>query len=223
LSWNTRFFAVALALVTVIGLPSLAHAQWGGWGPSAARIQVTPRHTEVFVDGYRAGVADDFDGIAQRLRVEAGEHVIELYLEGYKPIAQTIMFVPGQSYRIRHTMEPLAAGDAAPSRPAPRAVPASTQRGPFDAFGRPIDPGPAPRSGAGEGATLAIRVQPGDATILVDGERWQGSGGDRLEIQVTPGEHRVEVQKDGYLPFTTNVRVKPGETSPVNISLTKQN
>jgi hypothetical protein len=243
LSWNKRLFILTLAaLIAVMSQPALAHAQWGGWGPSAARIQVTPRHTEVYVDGYLAGVADDFDGIAQRLRVEAGEHVIELYLEGHKPIAQTIMFVSGQSYRIRHTMEPLAAGEAAPSRPSPRAVPASSQQAPFDAFGRPIDPGPAPRAAAPEslpadlsdvalaksearsekdGATIAIRVQPGDAAILIDGERWQSSGGDRLEIQVTPGDHRIDVQKDGYRPFTTTVRVGAGESSPINVSLTK--
>jgi hypothetical protein len=194
---------------------------------SSARIQVTPRQTEVYVDGYLAGVVDDFDGMTQRLRVAPGEHEIELYLDGHKTIAQTIAFAPGQSYRIRHTMEPLAAGEAAPARPAPKpGAPAPTPRGQFDAFGQPYGPGPgpAPRPGmapAREGATLAIRVQPGDATILVDGERWQGSGNDRLEIQVNPGEHRIEVQKDGYQPFSSTVRVRPGETNAVNVSLSK--
>jgi hypothetical protein len=192
---------------------------------SSARIQVTPRHAEVYVDGYLAGVVDDFDGFAQRLRVSPGEHVIELYLDGHKTIAQTILFAPGQSYRIRHAMEPLAPGDADPVRPAPRpGAPTQGQRGPFDAFGRPYGGGAAPPSvarSANEGATIAIRVQPGDASIVIDGERWQGSGGDRLDVQVTPGEHRIEVQKDGYQPFTTTIRVGPGETSPVNVSLTK--
>jgi hypothetical protein len=206
---------------------------WGypGWYPpafyhraviddSSARIQVTPRQTEVYVDGYLAGVADDFDGFAQRLRVPPGEHVIELYLDGHKTIAQTILFAPGQSYRIRHAMEPLAAGEAAPSRPAPRpGAAAAWQQVPFDAFGRPSVAGPAPVSR--DSATIAIRVQPGDASVMVDGERWQSSGGDRLDIQVTPGEHRIEVQKDGYQPFATTVRVGPGDTSPVNVSLTK--
>jgi hypothetical protein len=170
---------------------------------SSARIQVTPRHTEVYVDGYLAGVVDDFDGFAQRLRVSPGEHVIELYLDGYKTIAQTILFAPGQSYRIRHAMEPLGPGDADPARPAPR-------------------PGAPPATrGSSTGATIAIRVQPGDASIVIDGERWQGSGGDRLDVQVTPGDHRIDVQRDGYLPFTTTIRVGPGETSPVNVSLTK--
>lgn len=205
---------------------------WGypGWyGPglfnrrgvdeSSARIQVTPRHTEVYVDGYLAGVVDDFDGFAQRLRVSPGEHTIELYLDGHKTMAQSILFQPGQSYRIRHSMEPLSAGEAAPERPKPNPnAPPRTALPPFDAFGRSVPP--EARS-ANTGATLAIRVQPGDASIIVDGERWQGSGGDRLEIQVSPGEHRIEVQKDGYQPFSTTVRVRPGETAPVNVSLTK--
>jgi uncharacterized membrane protein len=78
---------------------------------------------------------------------------------------------------------------------------------------------PAP-AGFGAGA-IAVRVQPGDAVILVDGERWQSSSSDRLEIQVSPGPHRIEVQKDGYQPFTTDVNVRPGETATVNVSLTR--
>jgi hypothetical protein len=193
-------------------------------GESSARIQVTPRHTEVYVDGYLAGVVDDFDGFSQRLRVAPGEHVIELYLDGHKTIAQTVLFAPGQSYRIRHTMTPLADGEAAPARPAPKAGAAKPSSQPaFDAFGRetaPLTATPAGAPGARENATIAIRVQPGDAAIVVDGERWQGSG-DRLEIQVTPGEHRIEIQKDGYQPFVTTVRIGPGETAPINVSLTK--
>jgi hypothetical protein len=212
---NTHLIVIA-SLVAVLTVPALAQAQ------SAARIEVTPRQTEVYVDGYLAGIVDEFDGITQRLRVAPGEHVIELYLDGHQTIEQTILFAPGQSYRIRHVMEPLAPGQPSPARPKPR-VPAATgatNLG-YDAFGRPIDPGPAPGAMARESAAIAIRVQPGDAAILVDGERWQGSTGERLEIQVTPGEHRIDVQKDGYQPFTTTVRLAPGETSSVNVSLTK--
>ena len=190
---------------------------------SAARLQVAPRQTEVYVDGYRAGIADDFDGFSQRLRVAPGEHVIELYLDGHRSISQTILFEPGETYRIRHIMAPLPPGEAAPARPIARAMPAA-QSPPFmyDAFGRP---GPiAPREPAGvlSGASmLAIRVQPADAVVLVDGEQWQGSTADRLEIHVSPGPHRIEVRKDGYQPFTATVQSKAGETNSINISLTK--
>ncbi|MBY0496846.1 MAG: PEGA domain-containing protein [Cyanobacteria bacterium] len=206
---------------------------WYGWGfpgfyapmfygrgfsaESSARLQVTPKQAEVYVDGYYAGIVDDFDGFAQRLRVAPGEHVIELYLDGHKSVKQSILFQPNQTYRIKHVMQPLAAGDAAPERPRaqPRAAPA--EAAPYDALGRADRSAPV----AGGAATIAIRVQPGDAIVLIDGERWQTSGTDRLEVQVSPGEHRIEIQKDGYQPFTTTVRVGAGGTSPVNVSLTK--
>ena len=189
---------------------------------SSVRIQVTPRETEVYVDGYRAGIVDDFDGFAQRLRVAPGEHIIELYLDGHQPVTHTMLFAPGETYRIRHTMEPLMPGEAPPARPTPHAAPAPP--GPpraYDALGRPLGADPASRPSAIGGGILALRVQPGDAVILVDGERWQSSSDDRLEIQVSPGRHRIEVQKDGYQPFTTSVDVRPGETTAVNVSLTR--
>ena len=208
------------------------HAYYGYYGPgygyaggSSARVQVTPRNTEVYVDGYLAGTVDDFDGFAQRLRVEPGEHVIQLYLEGHRTITQSIYFQPGETYRLRHVMEPLASGEAAPRRPTPSAAgaPAGSPEPPRD---RPMGPRP-PRSPGGrdpeirgEGAgTLVIRVQPGDAVVLIDGEKWESSGQQRLDVQVAVGTHRVEVQKDGYQSFTTTVHVRAGESTPLNVSL----
>ena len=74
---------------------------WGGGyvARSSARLQVTPRHTEVYVDGYLVGTADDFDGFAQRLTLDPGEHVIELYLEGHRTVTQSMLFQPGETYR----------------------------------------------------------------------------------------------------------------------------
>jgi hypothetical protein len=224
----TKPLTVAAALIAVISMPAAADAQrpapffWDvpGWGESAARIQVTPRDTEVYVDGYHAGIVDDFDGFAQRLRVAPGEHVIELYLDGHRPVAYTILFHPGETYRIRHVMEPLTAGEPEPARPAARAAAGSRPPAPiYDALGRPIGPMSGPAPGVAGGA-IAIRVQPGDAVVLVDGERWHSSGGERLEIRVSPGFHRIEVQKDGYQPFSTSINVRPGETATVNVSLT---
>ncbi len=196
---------------------------YGPRGPeSIVRIQVTPKDAEVFVDGYRAGIVDDFDGFTQRLRLAPGGHVIEFYLDGYRPVAHTMLFEPGDTYRIRDALEPLAPGEASPARPTPRALPAPPGPPPiYDAFGRPIVPGPAAAPAGTSGGAIAIRIQPGDAVILVDGERWQSSSTDRLEIQVSPGPHRIEVQKDGYQPFATDVNVRPGETAIVNVSLAR--
>jgi hypothetical protein len=71
--------------------------------------------------------------------------------------------------------------------------------------------------------TLSIRVQPAGAEILIDGERWDGPSGDeRLIVQVGEGRHRVEVRKEGYEPFTTEIDVRRGGTAPVNVSLARR-
>ena len=59
--------------------------------------------------------------------------------------------------------------------------------------------------------------------VLIDGERWEGPSGDeRLVIQVAPGHHHIEVRRDGYRPYQSDVDLRPGETSTVNISLSRQ-
>ena len=51
---------------------------------------------------------------------------------------------------------------------------------------------------------------------------WEGTSGDeRLVVQLAPGPHRVEVRKDGYRVFATDVNVRPGETAPLNVSLSR--
>ena len=49
------------------------------------RLIVQPRNAEVYVDGYYAGIVDDFDGTFQRLTIEAGPHHIELSAQGAEP------------------------------------------------------------------------------------------------------------------------------------------
>jgi hypothetical protein len=70
---------------------------------------------------------------------------------------------------------------------------------------------------------IAIRVQPADTEVLVDGERWEGPQGDEaLVVQVAPGEHQIEVRKEGYRDYTAEVTVTAARTSPINISLPRR-
>jgi hypothetical protein len=67
---------------------------------------------------------------------------------------------------------------------------------------------------------LTIRVQPANATVLIDGERWDGpQGQERLTVEVAEGPHRIEIQRDGFESYSTTVTVRPGETMPINVSL----
>jgi hypothetical protein len=214
-----------------------------GYAEAAVRFEVTPKEAEVYVDGYYAGVVDDFNGVFQRLRVEPGEHEIELYLDGYKPVRQKVYLTPDNTFKIRYTMERLAAGEQGEPRPQPVNPPPAAQggaqppaqqppmrqppmRGPA---GRRMPPPPqqtpdnsAPRGGQTTSAygALAIRVQPADAEISIDGDNWRGPGGqERLVIEVAEGSHTVEIRKAGYRTYVTQAEVRRGETTPINVSL----
>ena len=185
------------------------------------RVQVAPREAEVYIDGYLAGNVDDFDGVFQRLRVPLGEHEVAIYREGYRTITEKMLFRPYESYHIKQIMQPLQAGDAAEARPVP------APSGPSQAAGRVASPGrmdpqgrPEPEGRADRFGSLAIRVQPGDAEVFVNGERWDTSPGEnRLLLELMEGTHRVEIRKEGFRTYSSTVRVQGGETATVNVSL----
>jgi hypothetical protein len=204
----------------------------------SVRVEVKPRNAEVFVDGYFAGTVDDFDGVFQRLHIEPGEHEIVIYLEGHRSFSQRFYLQPGKSFNIRHTMEPLGAGEAAPPRPQSAPLQGRGAGAPYD------DRGPAPPDargpGAGRGAgvgrgrqggpaapegfgSLSLRVQPADAQVLIDGELWQGSPeSERLVIQLGAGTHHIEIRKDGYRSYLTDIPIGNGQVRTLNVALTKQ-
>jgi hypothetical protein len=215
---------------------------WGAWGPSpwglwpyidplymrtaamsSVRVQVQPVQTEVFVDGYFAGVVDSFDGTFQRLRLDPGQHVIELYLPGHQPVRQDLLLAPGEGYKVRHTMQPLPPGAPDAPRPQPTTPPpgpvytAPLPAGPPMAAGPPAPP-PAPGARAEGFGQLVVRAQPGDAEILIDGEAWRGTA-DALTVNLTLGPHRVEVRKAGFTTFSTTVEVTAGTPATLNVSL----
>ena len=101
-------FAAAVAAAFWMLFPAAATAQgvWGpyGWYPpfgyaygrpySSLRLQISPRDTEVFIDGYYAGIVDDFDGIFQRLHLDSGPHRIEVRAPGYEPLVFEVRITP---------------------------------------------------------------------------------------------------------------------------------
>lgn len=217
---------------------------------ASLRLQVGPRQTEVFVDGYFAGTVDDFDGVLQRLHLEPGEHDIELFLAGHRPHAQRVYLQPHKTFRIRHQMVPLAAGEPEPRRPVGEPLPRRNEddeydarRGPGPDDGRRA-PAPGPRPGSGPGpapgprgdreppsarrgdasfGSIALRVQPADAEVMIDGDKWQSAPGERLVVELSAGPHRVEIRKDGYRTYMTEINVRPGETASLNVAMTRSN
>jgi hypothetical protein len=204
------------------------------------RVQVSPREAQVYVDGYFVGIADDFDGVFQRLRLRPGGHEIVLHLPGYRNTTQRLYVQQGSTVNLKHQMEPLPAG--APEEPLPKPDPeaakAAERAGEYDEDeyerGRRPDmdrrrspPAPRERDDRDDRVresrfgSLAIRVQPADAIVIVDGSEWRGAADDEGEIliQVPPGRHRIELRKDRYETFTTEVDVQPGVSTPINVLL----
>ena len=63
-------------------------------------------------------------------------------------------------------------------------------------------------------------MQPANATVLIDGERWDGpQGQDRLTVDLPEGPHRVQIQRDGFEAYSNDVTIRRGETAPLNVSL----
>ena len=123
------------------GYPYAASGPYGpyGYGPSydtsgSARIEVKPKDAEVYVDGYRAGRVDDFDGTFQRLHVRPGPHEITVYLPGYRTLSERVYIGEGSTMKLKQSLEKLAPGETSTPPPAPP----KEQRRPR---GRPADPG----------------------------------------------------------------------------------
>jgi len=191
-------------------------------------IHIQPRQAEVFIDGHLVGTVDDFDGWAQRLNVAPGEHELTVYLKGYQTYHENVLFRPGATLRVEHVMQPLAAGQPEDARPAPSRTPRSRSSSdaypPQDVQRQPDVRVPAPHRGAesGEYGSLSMRVQPLNAEVIVDGEPWQSPEAGSLTLQLADGLHRVTVRKEGYRVYNAEVRVRRGDTTSLNVSLSRE-
>ena len=169
----------------------------------SVRTMVYPKETEVFVDGYYVGIADDFDG--SKLRLDPGPHTISFYLSGHRLYEETVYATDGRTIKIRHEMEPLAPGEPTPLRPG-SSPPPSTSTAPAIELG-----------------TLMLRTRPGDVEVWVDGELWSfPSGSGSFSLHLPPGVYPLEIKKDGYESFVTDVEIFPGETTAMNVYLTSR-
>ena len=201
---------------------------------ASLRLDVTPRDTEVYVDGYYAGIVDDFDGMLQRLRVEPGQHEVTLYHEGYRAAHERVYLARDRTFKIKRQLETLAAGEVGEPRPIPAPLPAGAPPPrplPRDGRGAPPNqPPPTARPGGNSSPTeqtatgrLTIQVQPADANVLVDGQPWPASPGqDTVILDLSEGRHVVQVRKPGYVGYLTEVEVRRGETATVNVTLRTQ-
>jgi hypothetical protein len=166
----------------------------------AIRVLVDPEGTRVYVDGYYAGVADDFDGVFQRLHVSPGRHEITLKLEGYRTHRVRVYVAADSTLKLRHEMV----------------------KGTGEETFEDLSGGGEEREGAyrdpGAAGLLRLDVQPEDASVYVDGQFW-GTGRSGAEIELPPGRHRIEVVRPGFRTEEREVEIEPGRTARLGIDL----
>jgi hypothetical protein len=70
------------------------------------RLRMRPRDAQVFVDGYYAGLVDDFDGTFQSLRLAAGGHKIEIRMPGFEDLELDVHVQPGRTITLSEILQP---------------------------------------------------------------------------------------------------------------------
>ncbi len=86
------------------GAPYGYYAIAPGFVYGSVRIVDAPPEAQVFVDGYYAGVVDDYDGVFQHLNLVPGPHRIEIQLADYPPIGFDVFVQPGQTIVYRASL-----------------------------------------------------------------------------------------------------------------------
>ena len=210
--------------------PRYVSYQSYAYGLGAIRTLVNPKRAEVYVDGYYAGIVDDFDGTFQKLYLAPGEHVVELRLEGHRTFQQRVLVSPRHTQKIHHEMAPLDAGETeTPAEPGDEIREENRE-----IRDRSAPPPTPPVSSTPEPPTLAVprsasrlrfgvltlRVQPAAAEVRIDGEIWGHIGGiAELSIHLPAGMHGIELFRNGQVVFSTDVDILMGRATPLNIKL----
>jgi hypothetical protein len=187
-------------------------------------IRVAPESAEeaaVYVDGFYAGVVDDFNGVFQGLPLTPGGHRITLYLAGYRTIRRNVYLSPGSIFHLRETMQPLPINETAeppevaPPVPSP---PAGTYRTPVRPPRAPVPSSAAAASTTGVGV-LDLRVEPTDIEVRIDGQPWLSADEGHFVVQLSVGKHRLELRKTGTFVLGTDVEIGDGTTNTLELRL----
>ena len=91
---------------TATGLSPYSPWQRSGYDVGGVRLKIRPRDAQVFVDGYYAGLVDDFDGTFQSLRLEQGGHKIEVHMPGFEDLELDVHVQPGRTITLNEDLRP---------------------------------------------------------------------------------------------------------------------
>jgi serine/threonine-protein kinase len=165
--------------------------------PTPGRITVTglPVDGTVTVNGGEESAARDFT-------LAAGRYVLALAAPGFEVIVDTVQLAAGDQVRMRYTGRPVPTQPETPPQPD-STVPAIPEA-------EPRDPGPP--------AVLVVRVRGGWANIFVD-EVFKRRAQFTLPDTLPPGEHRIRLERQGFLTVDTTLTLQPNERRMITIPL----
>lgn len=177
--------------------------------PAVVELDVTPGRAVVEVDGEEVGYARDYSGAWDRLELRPGRHEISLSAPGHKTLRIEFEARPGSFHRLELELEQ---GEGTDPRSITIGESGARRRSPREDEAR----------GTPKRGFLAVRVEPGDAAVYLDGE-FLGSGGElaRLHgaVAVAPGPHRIEAARPGYRSESREVTVEADGRIEVEFAL----
>jgi hypothetical protein len=193
---------------------------YSSYRTGSVRVMVEPAETRVYVDGYYAGVADDFDGLFQRLNLSPGRHEVTFKLEGHRSFKVKVYVPLDQTVKIRHRMAQGTGEDESAEvvgRPSDYARYEERRRADEADYG--ADELEEDEDAVGEdGGTLRLSGSPADASVYVDGD-FKGTVRQLRRIRLSPGKHRVELVRPGYRTFEREIEIRAGRATDLQIDL----
>jgi hypothetical protein len=79
-----------------------------GQGPQGSlRLKIKPRDGKVYVDGYFVGTVDEFDGVFQKLNIDAGAHRIEIKAPGHEETSFEVLITPNDTVTYKGELKPI--------------------------------------------------------------------------------------------------------------------
>ena len=208
-------------------------------------LNVKPKKTEVYLNGYYIGKTGAFDGWPGHLNLKEGTYELIFYLEGHETVRKEFTVNAGIVTRDRFQMIPGEAVKPAdmsdppeqtrPERPKPRAY-ATYRRGATRSMADhpyakrrlqpPIADASTPRESdyrdlRDEPARVSFVIEPGDASVYLDG-KLVGSAAElqkNEKLLLDAGEHTLEVIRPGYKPYKQEFTVESGKTLNLDVKL----
>lgn len=101
--WYWGFYGYGHGYPYYGGVTVYPNRSYGDLG--ALDLDLAPERAEVYVDGQRVGVADDFDGFPTFLWLEQGTYDVVFYMPGFRTLARQYSIYPGLIIDVEDTLE----------------------------------------------------------------------------------------------------------------------